>query len=46
MIKSFRHKALRRFFEDGEIGRINADHAAKLARILDRLEASRQDLWI
>jgi len=40
MIKSFKHKTLRRFFEDGEVGGINADHAAKLARILDRLEAS------
>ncbi|MBM4026026.1 MAG: peptidase [Planctomycetes bacterium] len=40
MIKSFKHKALRRFFEDGEVGGINANHAAKLARILDRLEAA------
>jgi proteic killer suppression protein len=40
MIKSFKHKALRRFFEAGEVGGINPDHAARLARILDRLEAS------
>ena len=40
MIKSFRHKALKRFFADGEVGGISADHAAKLARILDRLEVS------
>lgn len=40
MIKSFKHKALGRFFEDGEVGKINPDHAPKLARILDRLEAS------
>ena len=40
MIKSFKHKTLRRFFEDGEVGKINVAHAARLARILDRLEAS------
>jgi proteic killer suppression protein len=40
MIKSFQHKALRRFFADGGVSGINPDHAAKLARILDRLEAS------
>lgn len=40
MIKSFRHKGLGRFFESGDHSRINAQHAAKLARILDRLDAS------
>jgi proteic killer suppression protein len=40
MIKSFKHKMLRRFFEDGAVGGLNPDHVAKLSRILDRLEAS------
>lgn len=40
MIKSFKHKGLKTFFYTGNLGQINAQHAAKLARILDRLNAS------
>ena len=40
MIKSFKHKGLSRFFAHGDRKRINVEHAAKLARILDRLDAS------
>jgi proteic killer suppression protein len=41
MIKSFKHKGLQAFFEMGTQKGINPQHAAKLARILDRLDASR-----
>jgi proteic killer suppression protein len=40
MIKSFKHKGLERFFYDGEKSGINIRHASRLARILDRLDAS------
>jgi proteic killer suppression protein len=40
MIRSFIHKGLKDFFETGTKKGINPDHAAKLARILDRLDAS------
>jgi len=40
MIKSFRHKGLREYYETENKGGINSDHASKLARILDRLDAS------
>lgn len=40
MIRSFRHKGLRRLFEDGEARGVRADHAEKLRRILARLHAS------
>jgi proteic killer suppression protein len=40
MIKSFKHKGLQKFFLDNNRTRINPNHAAKLARILDRLDAS------
>jgi proteic killer suppression protein len=42
MIKSFKHKGLRKFFESGNRKGIKAEHASKLARILDRLDASLQ----
>ena len=42
MIKSFRHKGLHEFFETGKKRGINPDHAPKIARILDRLDASVQ----
>ena len=42
MIKSFRHKGLREYYETGNKGGINPDHASKMARILDRLDASVQ----
>ena len=40
MIKSFKHKGLEKFFHNNDRNRINPKHAAKLARILDRLDAS------
>ena len=40
MIKSFKHKGLRKFFEIGNSKGIKSEHASKLARILDRLDAS------
>ena len=42
MIKSFKHKGLHNFFESGNRKGIKAEHASKLARILDRLDASLQ----
>jgi len=40
MIKSFRHKGLEDFFLNDVLKGIIPDHAAKLARILDRLDTS------
>jgi proteic killer suppression protein len=40
MIKSFKHKGLEVVFETGSKQRIIPEHADKLARILDRLDAS------
>ena len=40
MIKSFKHKGLQKFFYNDDRSRINPNHASKLARILDRLDAS------
>ena len=40
MIKSFRHKGLEDFFLNDVLKGIMPDHAAKIARILDRLDAS------
>ncbi|MBI5102935.1 MAG: type II toxin-antitoxin system mRNA interferase toxin, RelE/StbE family [Nitrospirae bacterium] len=40
MIRSFKHKGIERFFHDGDKAGINPDHAGRLARILDRLDAS------
>lgn len=40
MIKSFKHKGLQVFFETGSKKGIIPEHADKLARILDRLDAS------
>ena len=40
MIKSFTHKGLKDFYETGSKKGIQPDHAQKLARILDRLDAS------
>ena len=39
MIKSFAHKGLRDFFETGSTKGIQAKHADRLARMLDRLDA-------
>ncbi|MFM9864409.1 MAG: type II toxin-antitoxin system RelE/ParE family toxin [Micropepsaceae bacterium] len=41
MIRSFRHKGLRRLFEDDEARGLNAGHVEKLRRILARLHAAR-----
>lgn len=40
MIKSFKHKGLEVFFATGSKKGIIPDHADKLSRILDRLDAS------
>jgi proteic killer suppression protein len=40
MIKSFKHKGPQKFYEDGSHKTIQPEHIAKLARILDRLDAS------
>ncbi|MDA3955772.1 peptidase [Oceanispirochaeta crateris] len=40
MIKSFKHKGLEQFFISGSKKGIQPDHSRKLARILDRLDAS------
>ena len=40
MIKSFRHKGLQEFFYSGTRKGIQPDHASKIARLLDRLDAS------
>jgi proteic killer suppression protein len=40
MIKSFRHKGLEDFFYTGKKKGIKPEHAARLARILDRLNAA------
>ena len=39
MIKSFSHKGLENFFYEGDKRRIGANHAQKIADILDRLDA-------
>jgi proteic killer suppression protein len=40
MIKTFKHKGLEQFFENGNKKGINPEHAKKIARILDRLDVS------
>ena len=40
MIQSFRHKGLKSFFLTGSKRGIIPEHADKIARILDRLDAS------
>jgi len=40
VIRSFKHKGLRTYYETGSKKGIIAEHARKLARILDRLDAS------
>jgi proteic killer suppression protein len=41
MIRSFRHKGLRRLYEDDDPSGVNPDHAGKLRNILARLDAAR-----
>jgi proteic killer suppression protein len=40
MIRSFRNKGLKRFYESDDRRGIRPEHAPRLARILDRLDAS------
>ncbi len=40
MIKNFKHKGLKKLFEDDDRSGINPKHAEKLLDILDRLDAS------
>ena len=40
MIRRFRHKGLERFFASGDSSGINAQHAARLRRLLTQLNAS------
>jgi proteic killer suppression protein len=39
-IASFRHRGLKRLFEQGDRSRIRADQVAKIRRILNRLDAA------
>ncbi len=41
MIRSFRHKGLKRLFEDDDRSKLGAQDADKIARILARLNRSR-----
>ena len=38
MIKSFRHRGLKRLYERGDRGKIRADHIDKVERIIARLD--------
>ena len=40
MIKSFRHKGLKRFFEKGDTSGIQGEHVGRVRRILALLETS------
>ena len=40
MILGFRHKGLHRFFSKGDYRGIPAQHAARIERLLDRLDAA------
>ncbi len=40
MIRSFRHKGLKRFYEEDDSRGISTDHAVKLRDILARLDAA------
>jgi proteic killer suppression protein len=40
MIQNFRHKGLQRFFAGGDYRGIPAQHAARIERLLDRLETA------
>lgn len=40
MIRSIRHKGLLRFFSEGDRRGINATHAPRIERLLDRLDAA------
>jgi proteic killer suppression protein len=40
VIRSFRHRGLRRFYEDGDASRIDAALRAKVQRVLSSLDAA------
>ena len=40
MIRTFRHRGLKRLYEQGDRSRIRPDHVAKVRRILARLDAA------
>jgi len=40
VIQSFKHEGLRRFFESGDISKINPNHARRLRVILTALQAA------
>ncbi len=40
MIKSFKHKGLERFFQHDDQSGLNAQHCARIGRLLDALEAA------
>lgn len=42
MIRSFKHKGLRRFFETGSVSGIQDPHSKRLRLILGRLHAAKQ----
>ncbi len=42
MIVSFRHKGLRRLFEDGDRKGVSAEHAEKIENILGLLDAAKK----
>ena len=46
MIKTFRHKGLKAFFEKGSLAGIQAPHAPRLAAMLRRLMALRIEAWL
>jgi proteic killer suppression protein len=41
MIRSIRHKGLKRLYQDDDSGGVNPDHVGKLRNILARLDAAR-----
>ena len=42
MIRRFRHRGLRRLYENGDRRKVNPEHADKIARMLARLDAATQ----
>lgn len=42
MIKSFRHKGLRRYFEEGRVAGIKPAHAGKLRMLLSALDTANE----
>lgn len=42
MIRSFRHRGLRRFFERGDRTRLDPEHVPKIRRILGRLNEAQE----